>query len=94
MDEVTAADEVLLVEVILHPHVLHIHLAIGIAHIDLAFPLAVAEANADAHIGDADAALQVALLMLGVDVGRVHQDTSRRLGRELRLLLRLCHGGQ
>ena len=87
MDEVATSDEVLLVEIILQPHVLHVHLTIGVAHINLTFPLTVGEAHADTHVGDADTAFQRIFLMLGIDVGCIEKDTARRFSREFRLFL-------
>ena len=87
MDEITATEEILLVEAILHNHVLHAYLAIGIAHIDFGFPLAVAETDTDTEVGDADTAFQLVFFMLGLDVGSIEKDTSRRFDRDLRFFL-------
>ena len=87
MDEVTATDEVLLIEVVLQPDVFHVHLTIGIAHVDLSFPLTIREADTHTKIGDADTTLQVVLLMLRIDIGSIEEDTSRRLYRQLGFLL-------
>ena len=87
MDKITTTEEVLLIEAVLHNHVLHAYLAIGIAYIYLGLPLVVAKTDADAEVRDSGTAFQFVFLFLGLDVGCIEKDTPRRLDRDLRLFL-------
>ena len=64
VDKIASTHKVLLIKVILYPHIFHVHLTIGIAHVNLSLPLAVGEAHAHTHVRDTNTTFQLVLLML------------------------------
>ena len=63
MDEISATHEVLLVEIVLYPDILHVHFSIGITHVNLTLPLTIGETYANTHVGDTNTRFQLVILM-------------------------------
>ena len=80
------------VNVILEDDILHVHFAVGIAHVNLTLPSVVTEAHADAHVGDASTAVQLVFLMLRIDIGCIEQDAPCGLHCEFWLFLSINGG--
>ena len=76
VDKIATTNEVLLIKVILQPYVLHVHLAQGIAHVNLTLPLAIGKIDTNTHVRDAYPTVQLVLLMLRIDIGRIKKNTA------------------
>ena len=76
VDEITTTQEILFIEGILQPHILHVHLGIGITHVDLGFPFSIGKAYSSTHVRNSNTRLQFVFIVLGTQISCIKQDST------------------